>query len=59
MNDKEKHYLGEVEQMLKGTHPHNILISFDDKPPRTLEELEKQPRPKKHKKTPKERGDER
>ena len=41
MNDKEKHDLGEVEQMLKGTPPRNILISFDDKPPRTLEELAK------------------
>lgn len=59
MNDKEKHDLGEVEQMLRGTHPRNILISCDDKPPRTLEELAKQPRPKKHKKTLKERGDER
>lgn len=59
MNDKEKHNFGEVEQMLRGTHPRNILISFDDKPPRTLEELAKRPRPKKHKKTPKERGDER
>ena len=59
MNDKEKYDLGEVEQMLKGTPPRNILIFFDDKPLRTLEELAKQPRPKKHKKTPKERGDER
>ena len=59
LNDKEKHDLGNVEQMLKGTHPRNILISFDGKPPRTLEELAKQPRPKKQKKAPKERGDER
>ncbi len=39
MNDRAKHNLSEIEQMLKGTHPRNILISFDDKPPCTLEEL--------------------
>ena len=45
--------------MLKGTHPRNILISFDDKPLCTLEELAKRPRPKKHKQVLKNRGEER
>ena len=59
MNDRAKHNLSEIEQMLKGTHPRNILISFDDKPPCTLEELAKRPRPKKHKQVLKNRGEER
>ena len=45
----------EVRQMLKGTPPQNILISFDGKPPQSLEEhakrLEKQRRKKQHRRT--------
>ena len=45
----------EVKQLLKGTPPQNILISFDGKPPRTLEEhakrLGKQKRKKPNKRT--------
>lgn len=45
----------EIRQMLKGTPPQNILISFDGKPPQNLEEhakrLEKQRRKKRHKRT--------
>lgn len=45
----------EVRQMLKGAPPQNILISFDGKPPQSLEEhakrLEKQRRKKRHKRT--------
>ena len=45
----------EIRQMLKGTPPQNILISFDGKPPQSLEEhakrLEKQRRKKQHRRT--------
>ena len=45
----------EVKQLLKGTPPQNILISFDGKPPQTLEEhakrLENQKRKKRNKRT--------
>ena len=41
-----------VETMLKGTPPLNILVSFDGKPARSLETLQKERKPKK-----KERGE--
>ena len=43
-----------VETMLRGTPPSNILVSFDGKPARSLEELQKERKRKK-----KERGEER
>ena len=43
-----------VETMLRGTPPSNILVSFDGKPARSLEKLQKE---RKHKR--KERGEER
>ena len=41
-----------VEAMLEGTPPSNILVSFDEKPARSLEALQKERKPKK-----KERGE--
>ena len=51
MTEKQKRECSEVETMLQGTPKHNVLISFGSKPPKTLEELEKeqQRRKKKHK----------
>ena len=51
MTEKQKQERSEVETMLQGTPKHNVLISFGSKPPKTLEELEKeqQRRKKKHK----------
>lgn len=43
-----------VETMLRGTPPSNILVSFDGKPARSLEKLQKERKCKK-----KERGEER
>lgn len=43
-----------VESMLRGTPPSNILVSFDGKPARSLEELQKE-----QKRKWKERGEER
>ena len=43
-----------VESMLRGTPPSNILVSFDGKPARSLEELQKE-----RKRRKKERGEER
>ena len=43
-----------VESMLRGTPPSNILMSFDGKPARSLEELQKE-----RKRRKKERGEER
>ncbi len=36
MADKEKDVGRELSDMLRGVPPQNILISFDDKPPRSL-----------------------
>lgn len=43
-----------VESMLRGTPLSNILVSFDGKPARSLEELQKE-----RKRRKKERGEER
>ena len=50
MTEKQKQECSELETMLQGTPKQNVLISFDGKPPKTLEELEKeqQRRKKKH-----------
>lgn len=57
MTEKQKQKCSEVETMLQGTPKQHVLISFDDKPAKTLAELEKeqQQRKKKHK----ERGESR
>ena len=51
MTEKQKQECSELETLLQGTPKQNVLISFDGKPPKTLEELEKeqQRRKKKHK----------
>ena len=51
MTEKQKRECSEVEAVLQGTPKQNVLISFGSKPPKTLEELEKeqQRRKKKHK----------
>ena len=36
MTDKEKDVGRELSDMLRGTTPQNILISFDDKPAKSL-----------------------
>ena len=36
MTDKEKDVGRELSDMLRGTPPQNILISFDDKPAKSL-----------------------
>ena len=55
MTEKRKQKCGEVETMLQGVPKKNILISFDGKPAKTLEELEKEQRQRKKKY--KDRGD--
>lgn len=42
MTEKQKQECSELETMLQGTPKQNVLISFDGKPPKTLEELEKE-----------------
>lgn len=55
MTNRKNDPAEEVRQLLKGTPPQNILISFDGKPPQSLEEhakrLEKQRRKKQHRRT--------
>ena len=55
MKSNKNDTAAEVKQLLKGTPPQNILISFDGKPPQTLEEhanrLAKQKRKKPNKHT--------
>lgn len=55
MKSKKNDSMEEVKQLLKGTPPQNILISFDGKPPQSLEEhakrLEKQRRKKRNQRT--------
>ena len=48
MTEKQKQECSEVETMLQGTPKQNVLISFDGKPPKTLEELEKEQKRVKH-----------
>lgn len=55
MTEKQKQECGEVETMLQGTPKQNVLISFDGKPAKTLEKLEKEQQ--RRKKEPKERGE--
>lgn len=55
MTEKQKQECSEVEAMLQGTPKQNVLISFDGKPAKTLEELEKEQ--KRQKKKHKDRGE--
>ena len=55
MTEKQKQECSEAENMLQGTPKQNVLISFDGKPPKTLEELEKEQ--KRQKKKHKDRGE--
>ena len=55
MTEKQKQECSEVETMLQGTPKQNVLVSFDGKPPKTLEELEKEQ--KRQKKKHKDRGE--
>ena len=41
MADKEKDMDKELSEMLRGVPPQNILISFDDKPAKSLADYEK------------------
>ena len=54
MTEKQKQECSEVETMLQGTPKQNVLISFDGKPAKTLEKLEKEQQ--RRKKEHKERG---
>jgi len=51
MTDKEKDLDGELSEMLRGVPPQNILISFGDKPAKSLADhmKEQQKRQKKQK----------
>ena len=55
MTEKQKQECSEMETMMQGTPKQNVLISFDGKPPKTLEELEKEHQCRKKKR--KERGE--
>ena len=55
MTEKQKQECSEVETMLQGTPKQNVLISFDGKPPKTLEELDMEQ--KRQKKKHKDRGE--
>ena len=49
MTDKEKNLDGELSEMLRGVPPQNILISFGDKPAKSLADhvKDQQMKPKK------------
>lgn len=51
MTDKEKNLDKELSEMLRGVPPQNILISFGDKPAKSLADhaKEQQGKQKKHK----------
>ena len=55
MTEKQKQECSELETMLQGTPKQNILISFDGKPAKTLEKLEKEQQ--RQKKKLKDRGE--
>lgn len=55
MTEKQKQECSEVETILQGTPKQNILISFDGKPAKTLEKLEKEQQ--RQKKKLKDRGE--
>ena len=58
MTDKEKDLDRELSDMLRGTPPQNILISFDDKPAKSLADhvKEQQEQAKKKRKPRSDRG---
>ena len=52
MTDKEKSLDGELSEMLRGVPPQNILISFGDKPAKSLADHVKDQQKKKKKRKP-------
>lgn len=52
MADKEKNLDGELSEMLRGVPLQNILISFDDKPAKSLADHVKEQREKPKKRKP-------
>ena len=52
MTDKEKNLDGELSEMLRGVPPQNILISFGDKPAKSLADHVKDQQMKKKKRKP-------
>jgi len=52
MTDKEKNLDGELSEMLRGVPPQNILISFDDKPAKSLADHVKEQQKKQKKRKP-------
>ncbi|MDE7055051.1 MAG: hypothetical protein K2O84_09625 [Oscillospiraceae bacterium] len=55
--DKEKDMDKELSEMLRGVPPQNILISFDDKPAKSLADHVKEHQEKSHQKKCKPRDD--
>ena len=55
--DKEKNKDKELSEMLRGVPPQNILISFDDKPAKSLADHMKEQQEKVHQKKRKLRDD--
>jgi len=52
MVDKEKDMDKELAEMLRGVPPKNILISFDDKPAKSLADYVKEQQMKQKKRKP-------
>ncbi len=52
MTDKEKDLGGELSDMLRGVPPQNILISFGDKPAKSLADHMKEQKEKQKKRKP-------
>jgi len=59
MTDKEKDLGGELSGMLRGVPPQNILISFDDKPAKSLADHVKDQQKRQKKRKPKDKERER
>ena len=55
--DKEKDMDKELSEMLRGVPPQNIMISFDDKPAKSLADHVKEQQEKSHQKKRKPRDD--
>ena len=53
MADKEKDMDKELSEMLRGVPPQNILISFDDKPAKSLADYAKEHQAKQKMRKPK------
>jgi len=59
MTDKEKDLDGELSGMLRGVPPQNILISFGDKPAKSLADHLKDQQKRQKKRKPKDKERER